>query len=355
MWARLWLVVSLIVGIAPATSHADTDLGAGEVRVYLQPEFSGPHKSWALSGDERHLAVADLGSPWAGNVVSIELGPEAAVMLFEQVNFRFRGSAYVKFAASVGDLSVSVSGAANRYSSLVVFRRALGNPLGLLAGNSGGSEFRFFPLFRHAGCSYADVRHLMPPPIDFVLLYSAQGAGEKVSATLFDGLGCQGKSLGLKAKAPLDSYRLADLGFPGPVVSMNLETSLPVAKLKDSASATLGDLARAGSPTTAPGTSAVKTACSIAGRATGANASRAPWYRLTLYGPDDLGRRHGSSRFDAAAGFRFNDLADGRYRIEVTADPGKADLPYPLLPPSPAATTVRCAGAALTGVTFRFD
>ncbi len=321
--------------------------------MYLFPDYSGPHKVFELEPGRSSLAVADIGTPWAGKIVSVEVGAEVGVMLFEQINYRFHGSGYVNLGASVRDLSKAVPGAPNRYSSLIVYRRGLGNPLGLLAGNSGADEFRFFPLFQHAGCSYADVRHLMPPPIDFVMLYSAQDSGERISARLFDGLSCQGKSVLLRGENRIDNHRLADHGFAGPVVSMYLETTLPFAQMQDRL--LVADLSQAAGGQPKPAAPAGKGGCSISGRATGTNASRAPLYRITLKGPDDLGRRHGSMHFGASGGFRFSALPNGSYRLEVAADPGKASPPYPLPPPLPRATTVHCSGTALSGGTFRFE
>ncbi len=353
MPARLPLVLCLIASTWPTFSGAAPGLPAGEVRVYLFPDFSGPHQVFELEPGKSSLAVADIGSPWAGGIASIDVGGDVGVMLFEKINYRFRGSGYVNFVASVPDLSKAVPGAPNGYSSLIVYRRGLGNPMGLLAGNSGASEFRFFPLFQHHGCSYEDVRHLMPPPIDFVLLYSAQGHGEKLSARLFDGLSCQGKSVLLTGKIGLDHHRLADHGFTGPVVSMNLETTLPVAQMQDRL--LLADPSQAAGAPPKPAMPAGKGNCSISGRATGTNASRAPLYRITLKGPNDPKRQHGSVHFDASGSFRFSALADGSYRLEVAADPGKASPPYPLPPPLPQAMTVHCSGAALSAIAFRFE
>jgi len=363
MSSRLAALLGCVLAITLAgssTLRADEDsagreLAPNEVRVYVIKDFGGPFLAWRLEVGMRQVLVQDFGGAYSGRIASIQMGSDVGAMLFSDRYFKFTGSNYVSLTHSVADFSLSIPGAANVYTSMIIFSRAVGSPLGVLAGSTAHSDFRFFPLPQSAQEStyaYADVRHLMQP-MDFLRIFSA-GAGS-VYVTVFDGLSLTGQSLRLPTQGGGDVYRLADYGFAGRVASMKLDYVPATLRLqglqRDQARVRIQPQIDRGAlqSAAAAGTS------SISGRALGLSPNTAALYALALYGPDDLTTRRETRHFNQDGTYEFTGLPNGTYVIRVFADPGKADLPYELMPPIPSELAVECTGGAVRGVDFTFD
>jgi hypothetical protein len=198
-----------------STRKSPQEIQANEVRIYMQPDFAGPYKSWPHEPGIRQRLVQELSDPWEGRIASIQLGSDMGVMLFQNKYFMFSGSGYVSFASSVPDIKKAVPGAANYYASLIIYPLRSANPLGILAGNSSLSEFRFFPLPEMASekdSDLADIRNLTGP-IDFIMFFLGSGPDEQFSLTLYADTMFRGDSLELPEAGKANHYQLSDYNF----------------------------------------------------------------------------------------------------------------------------------------------
>jgi hypothetical protein len=345
--------------LSPALDRVVTpgegEIVPNEIRLYLQPNFQGPFLSYKIESGMRQRLVSSISEAWAGRIKSVQIGSEVAVTLFQNKHFRFYGSGYVSITSSVADIAKSVSGAANRFMSLIVYPIRVGNPLGILAGSSVRSDFRFFPLPENMdgkASSYADIRHLVAP-INFVLFFFGKTPGSQVAATFFSEISCSGQSLKLPTQEGRESYNLADFGFARRTKSLMIEQVEKSINIKE----TQQDIPQKFVPKDIPlrAVRMAKGTCSIFGVAGGPNAKRAVLFSVTLYGPDDLRTRREVKKFSSNGRFTFSGLPEGRYRIVVAPDPGKADIGYELKSPKPAEITIVCQKGKEININFRFD
>jgi hypothetical protein len=221
-------LLACCVSLGPAVGTATfQEVAPNEVRVYLHPGFAGQSKSWVLQPGQRQILVQEIGPPWEGQFASIQAGSEVGVMLFQQKGFKFVGSGYTRIEGSIPDLKQTVKEANPSYSSLIVFQHANRNPVGILAGNSSQSVYKFYPLpemFDQRYSYWADVRlHL--PPIDFVMFFSGDRTDEKVLLTLCSDISFKGDSLKLNEYIGPGVYHLADYKFEGRTASLMLDLS----------------------------------------------------------------------------------------------------------------------------------
>jgi hypothetical protein len=225
--------ISLVVmaGFAAVWSPAEPaaepcqDLAPNEVRVYTQPGFAGPFKSWLLEPGRRQVLVPEISPPWEGHIASIQMGPEVGVMLFQNKFFRFSGSGYVYMKSSVPDIQKTYPTAPNVYASMIIHHSGSGNPIGILAGSSKVSEFRFFPMPEPAlerNAELADIRNLVAP-IDFVMFFPSNRPDEKVDLTLFSDIMYKGDSLKLPVAGKDRAYHLADYNFAEKAASLKMQ------------------------------------------------------------------------------------------------------------------------------------
>jgi len=344
---------------SPAADRAvipgDSEIASNEIRLYLQANFQGPFLSYEIEPGMRQRLVSSISEAWVGGIESVQIGPEVAVMLFQKKHFRFSGSNYVSFTSSVADISKSIPSAANKYMSLIVYPMIVGNPVGVLAGNAASNDFRFFPLpekMAETTYSYADIRHLVSP-IDFVLFFFGKTPGSRMVATFFSKISWSGQSLRLPSQEGKERYNLADFNFAGRAQSLKIEQVVKSVQMEKAQQDILQKPARKDIPVSA--VQAAKGSSSITGVAVGPNAERAVLYSVTLYGPDDLKKRREVTKFSQQGRFTFSGLPEGRYRIVVSPDPGKADIGYELKPPKPSDITIVCQRSEDKNIEFSFD
>ena len=173
--AKVFSVIILIVAIAGGPINLEA-VDPFEVKFILNPNFPDMSRSWKLEPGMRQLLIQDIYPPW-DKIISIDIGSKVSVMLFQKKYFKFNGSNFVNLASSISDINKSIPGRENRYKSMIIYPRELGNPMGVLAGNSTYQDYRFFwlpQLGKELSWGYADIKHLMKP-MDFIQIYPAQG------------------------------------------------------------------------------------------------------------------------------------------------------------------------------------
>lgn len=345
--------------LSPALDRVVTSGGGEivpyEIRLYLQPNFQGPFLSYKIESGMRQRLVSSISESWAGRIKSVQIGPEVAITLFQKKHFRFSGSGYISLTSSVAYVTKSVLGDADKFMSLIVYPIRVGNPLGILAGSSVRGDFRFFPLPENmAGkaSNYADIRHLVGP-INFVLFFFGKTPGSQVAATFFSETSWSGQSLKLPTQEGGESYNLADFGFARRTRSLMIEQVVESVDIKETQHEISKKFVRKDIPSRA--VRMAKGTCSISGVAGGPNANRAVLFSVTLYGPNDLRTRREVKKFSPDGRFRFSGLPEGRYRIVVAPDPGKADIGFKLRPPNPPDVTIVCQKGEEKTIDFRFD
>jgi hypothetical protein len=360
--ARAILGVSVVCilaysGQGTAIDSGEEEIAPNEVKVYLQSDFNGPFLSWKLDPNMRQRLIQNVGDAWGGKITSIQMGSDVGVMLFQNKYFRFTGSAYVNFNSPVKNISVRVPGSNNSYCSLIIYPKKFGSPLGLLAGNSAASDFRFFPLpenIDEATYNVADIRHLMSP-VDFVLLFPGEGPNSGMAATLFSDINLKGHSITLPLQSGETRYNLSDLNFAGKAESLRIMQTQKTASLQKVQGTISQKAIRKSIPSSAIKNQSNEGTCSISGAAKGPFAERAILYSLTLYGPNDLSNKRSVARFEKSGNFIFSSLPEGRFRIVVSPDPGKADIGIELKAPKQSEWIVDCKKGEAKHITIVFD
>lgn len=334
----VWSLVLAVLGVS--SSMAGQEIANNEVRVFMQPDFAGPFLAWKLDKGMRQRLIQSISDAWVGKIASLKMGPDVGVMLFQNKYFRFKGSAYINFNASIADLKATIPGAEHKFVSLIIYPKNEGNPIGLLAGNSANSDFRFFPLPEQNNeniNTLADIRHLVSP-IDFLLFFPGKGVNSGLTATLYSDIRCQGQSLKLPLNAGETRYNLGDLNFASLAKSLKLERVIKTAQLQQ----VQGSVKQQRNPVAAMQPNVAQGTSVITGAAKGSSASRAVLYSVTLYGPNDLAVTRAVTKFDNAGRFVFSGLPEGRYRIVISPDPGKADIGIELKPPPQSGSLIDC-------------
>ncbi|MGD9347498.1 MAG: hypothetical protein PVH84_16655 [Candidatus Aminicenantes bacterium] len=355
----LVLIVLTLVssGFGTKLVAGEETIANNEVRVFLQSDFKGPFLSWKLEPGMRQRFIHNVGDAWKARIVSIQMGTDVAIMLFQKENFRFAGSAYTNLSASVNNISFSLPGAENKYSSLIIYPKTQGNPLGILAGNSETSDFRFFPLPENKDENrqdLADIRHLMSP-IDFILLFPGKGPDSAVSATLYSEIRLSGHSIKLPLKARKTRYNLIDLNFAGRAKSLRIEQTTRSAQLQNAQDTASQKIIRKTVPSSAIKVQSVAGTCAISGTAKGMHTERASLYSVVLYGPNDFTIKTGVARFDSKGRFLFSSLPEGRYKIVISPDPGKADMGSVPKPPKQSGSIIECKSGETKHIDIFFD
>jgi hypothetical protein len=355
-------IISLLTGGLSALDLPETESGeiqqpgSNEVFIFTQTNYQGSHLAWELKPGLRQRLVLQISDQWAANIKSIQIGTNVGVMLYQEKYFKFSGSEYVNLTASTPDINQSIPGRQNRYASLIVYPKIAGGPSGILAGNGSKNEFRFFYMPENASeksFGFADVRHLMAP-IDFVMLFSAAGSGEKIRATLFSGISYGGNSLVLPIAGKGDRYSLADYGFAGVVQSIRLEVTSTTLQMQPY---TAVDTIRQAQPKIDPGAIAkaqVTGICTVHAQAIGSKANLSSLYAVTIFGPGTFDHPRESKHFDRTGRASFQSLPEGRYLLKVTPDPGKVDSPYRLHPPNPPEIFITCTSGNVLQINFTF-
>lgn len=361
-----WLLVTVISlwAVSPSVGAIGSEVGApgaaqvapNEVKLYIMPNFQGPPRSYTLQQGNRHLFEMELPAAWAGKIASIEIGSDVEVMLFQKKYFKFNGSNYVSLASSAADISKRIPGAENKYTSFIIYWKQMKSPLGILAGNSSKSDFRFFALPESAQENYyswADIRHLMEP-IDFILFFSGNQPIGSVSITLWDNISYKGEFLNLPSDSKTDRYYLKDHNFAGRAKSVKIRYSPKVIQMKPINEGVIEHIEvkiPAGTVRKSVGIGRR----SISGKAYGPKAHLAPLYVVELYGPNDFKILREKKRFAQDGSYKFTGLPDGEYKIYARPDPGKADIPYELKLPNPIYFITDCNGRNAENLNFAIN
>lgn len=147
-------LLAAVVGLAPALPNEAASAPAAEaeqVVLFLGQNFTGPSKSWSLTPDQSFLAVPYTGEDFRPVSSSIKLGADVGVLLFEQPFFSTidetcdyqLGNAADPDLWWLSDKAMFVPGPEERdtvesnlrsqeIASLILYRRALGPPPGVL-------------------------------------------------------------------------------------------------------------------------------------------------------------------------------------------------------------------------------
>lgn len=267
--------------------------GPQEVIGYVQPDMTGPSKSWKLAADQPYLYVPYVGGEVAGAVAAIKIGRDIGVALFQRPFFASRdgicaldvgddGRPDLKWLGATarfelgGGQSLGDSGPDPRsggYASLIVYRKEIGPPPGILllqrrrilgtrcptpshsifynrmfvpmaAPPSGARCFDLAGAYNVGGAKDMVVnftradRAVLMSPADLSDRY-ARGR-HRFTVTLFTGLGCAGDSVSFKSSTRASGpIRLGDYSFRAAARSLvvNYESGPLVGYLPPPASA----------------------------------------------------------------------------------------------------------------------
>jgi len=258
----------LVGGALAAQSLAAETVAAREVVAYAKADGAGASQSWTLPPETPFLLVPEVG-PELGAIATVVSGSEVGVALFQMPYFESKDLGCTLDLGTDARPDLKWLGATSRffpgapaqldgqaqrpdptaggYTSLIVYDAALGPPpgallldrrrtLGTACPNAVHKIFynrlfvpiapapetaRCFDLAGlYPGTKGADIlmsfkasdRVALLTPADLDDRYASQL--HRFTVTLFDGLGCSGKPLGLKSGATRGGvFRLADYGF----------------------------------------------------------------------------------------------------------------------------------------------
>ena len=137
LFVTMIVLVCLFIGYSELTK-ANADLGPHEVIAYEHPGFQAITKSWRLAPGMRQHLVCDVGRELNNMLASIRIGENVGVALFDEPHF---GGKWRTYDVSSRKLPYPML---NRTSSLIVYPKEAGGPLGIeLVGNW---RRQFFPL-----------------------------------------------------------------------------------------------------------------------------------------------------------------------------------------------------------------
>jgi len=144
------LLIALATGTGPGSAPAQ-DAHSDDAILFLGRDFTGPSKVWSLTPDQAFLAIPYTGDEFRPVSASIKLGADVGVVLFQQPFFSstdetcdYRlgraddpGSWWLSDkvvvlpeAAAAGPIEANLR--PQEIASLILFRRALGPPPGIL-------------------------------------------------------------------------------------------------------------------------------------------------------------------------------------------------------------------------------
>ncbi len=258
---RMAVIVALLsaAGLSPALAGT----GAREVTGYAGEARGGASKTWTLPANQPYLFVPFVGNDVAGALVRVEVGRSVGVALFQRPFFASRdvgctpdmgtdARPHLKWLGPTarfepdsgrkqGD-AASPDPKTGGYASLIVFRKDLGPPPGILMLDRRRTLGSMCPNPIHKIFFNRLFVPVAAPPdalrcLDLAGTYRVEGAEDMVlnftftdravllmpsdlsegykpikhrfTATLFDGLGCAGESVSFKSAASaLGDFRL---------------------------------------------------------------------------------------------------------------------------------------------------
>ena len=232
------LLIAMLLSLCTFIGHsqtatADAVVGPYEVITYEHANFQAITKSWRLTPGMRQLLVEDVGRELDDHIDSLRIGERVGVALFDGAYF---AGQWRCFESSTPDVGFPTR---NRASSLIVYPKEAGGPLGVeLQGNWTTQFFPLPELATESVASYPTIGNTLNDTVGHVQIYGGYG---EMEAELFEHENFQGKQLILpepggthtilalsqyQMNRAVSSLRLVWTGHRQPV----LETPPPVAE-----------------------------------------------------------------------------------------------------------------------------
>jgi len=180
---------------------ADGVVGPYEVIAYEHANFQAITKSWRLAPGMRQLLVGDVGPELNDHIDSLRIGKRVGVALFDGAYF---AGPWRCFESTTSDVGFPTR---NRASSLIVYPKEAGGPLGVeLQGNWSTQFFPLPELATESVAGYPTVGDRLNGGVGYVQIYGDVG---EVTVALFEEKAFGGRQLILE---PSHTRSLLSLG-----------------------------------------------------------------------------------------------------------------------------------------------
>lgn len=188
------------------TAMADAIVGPYEVIAYEHPNFQAITKSWRLAPGMRQLLVEDVGRELNDHIDALRIGEKVGVALFDGAYF---AGPWWCFESTTRDVGFPTR---NRASSLIVYPKEAGGPLGVeLQGNWTTQFFPLPELATESVAGFPTIGGTLNDAVGYVQIY---GNYSEMEASLFEHEEFQGKQLtlpepgGTRTLLPLSQYQM---------------------------------------------------------------------------------------------------------------------------------------------------
>ena len=196
LFVTMIVLVCLFIGYSELTK-ADADLGPYEVIAYEHGGFQAITKSWRLAPGMRQRLVDYVGDELNNMLASIRIGENVSVALFDEPHF---GGKWRTYDASTRKLSYPML---NRTSSLIVYPKEAGGPLGIeLVGNWRRQFFPLPELAEETEALYPYVGSVMDDGAESVRIFGNYG---DIEAVLFEHRDFTGQQMTLSGSERADA------------------------------------------------------------------------------------------------------------------------------------------------------
>jgi len=230
--------IAMIVPLCMLIGHgqmimADAVVGPYEVIAYEHANFQAITKSWRLTPGVRQLLVEDVGPELNDHIGALRIGERVGVALFDEPYFGGKWRTYDTSASKLRHPML------NRTSSLIIYPKEAGGPLGIeLHGNWTTQFFPLPELATESVAGYPTIGNALNDMVWYVQIYGDYG---EMEAVLFEHEDFQGKQLtlpqpgGTRTLLALGQYQMdrvvssLRLLWTGPQQHV-LETPSPVAE-----------------------------------------------------------------------------------------------------------------------------
>jgi len=194
--ATMIVSLCLFIGYSERTK-AHADLGPYEVIAYEHAGFVAITKSWRLAPGMRQRLVGYVGDELNNMLASIRIGENVGVALFDEPHF---GGKWRTFDASTRKLRFPML---NRTSSLIVYPKEAGGPLGIeLVGNWRRQFFPLPELLEETEALYPYVGNVMDDGAESVRIFGNYG---DIEAVLFEHPDFAGQQITLPGSERVDT------------------------------------------------------------------------------------------------------------------------------------------------------
>jgi len=189
---RRSLLIAMLLSLCTLIGHgqmimADAVVGPYEVIAYEHANFQAITKSWRLTPGVRQLLVEDVGRELNDHIGALRIGEKVGVALFDEPYF---GGKWRAYDASTSKLRHPML---NRTSSLIIYPKEVGGPLGVdLHGNWTTQFFPLPELATEAVASYPTIGDTLNDAVGYVEIHGDYGEMEVV---FFEHEEFQGKQL----------------------------------------------------------------------------------------------------------------------------------------------------------------